>query len=102
MVIKQNKLSHIGTISQSFYPSEIWTQPPTCMVNLEFWNFFNFASPLTTCVRNTYRNVRYLRDGFHLLGAADAHLRDPEGTADVCPLRTTPESNQSEHNVWYK
>ena len=33
-----------------FYPNEIWTHPPTSNFFLDFWNFFNFAKPLS-CLR---------------------------------------------------
>ena len=30
-----------------FYPNETWTHPPTSNFFLDFWNFFNFAKPLS-------------------------------------------------------
>ena len=30
-----------------FYPNGTWTHPPTSKLFLDFWNFFNFAKPLT-------------------------------------------------------
>ena len=30
-----------------FYPNGTWTHPPTSKLFLDFWNFFNFAKPLS-------------------------------------------------------
>ena len=30
-----------------FYPNGPWTHPPTSKLFLDFWNFFNFAKPLS-------------------------------------------------------
>ena len=42
-----------------FYPNGTWTHPPTSKLFLDFWNFFNFAKPLRTYVRNKVV-MRYL------------------------------------------
>ena len=33
-----------------FYPNGTLTHPPTSKLFLDFWNFFNFAKPLSLCV----------------------------------------------------
>ena len=39
---------YFGTIFQFFfYPNLTWTHPPTSKLFLDFWNFFNFAKPLS-------------------------------------------------------
>ena len=30
-----------------YYPNGTWTHPPTSKLFLDFWNFFNFAKPLS-------------------------------------------------------
>ena len=39
-----------------YYPNGTWTHPPTSKLFLDFWNFFNFAKPLSetyACHRQT-------------------------------------------------
>ena len=37
-----------------FYQNGTWTHPPTSKLFLDFWNFFNFAKPLTFHILNVY------------------------------------------------
>ena len=43
----------------------------------------------------THRDVGYLGDGLHLLWHTDADLWDPQSTANVGPLRATPEATRN-------
>ena len=43
-----------------YYPNGTWTHPPTSKLFLDFWNFFNFAKPLSEL--RSRREVRPLED----------------------------------------
>ena len=42
-----------------FYPNETWTHPPTSNFFLDFWNFFNFAKPLSKKYKPTRVHKRW-------------------------------------------
>ena len=43
-----------------YYPNGTWTHPPTSKLFLDFWNFFNFAKPLSrTTTFMKFHNVMY-------------------------------------------
>ena len=48
-----------------YYPNGTWTHPPTSKLFLDFWNFFNFAKPLTRSTHSESQTMSASITSFH-------------------------------------